>query len=379
MIPFNKPYCTNKEIHYVEDALRERKFSGNGKYTKKCQEWFELNYGSQKALFTSSCTDALEMCALLLDIKPGDEVIMPSYTFVSTANAFVLRGAKIVFVDSREDHPGMDEDSIESLINDKTRAIIVVHYAGVSCDMQKIKNISDKYNLFIIEDSAHSIQSYCKFENGDKKLLGSIGHLSTFSFHETKNITCGEGGMLIINDTQFINRAEILWEKGTNRSQFFRKEVNKYQWVDVGSSFLQSDILAAFLWGQIECINEIQNKRIFLWNMYFNKLSCIPNKQFILPYIPDYGYNNGHIFYINCFSSNIRQEMIKYLHKNGISSVFHYQGLHQSSFYLQNNPISCLPYCEKYSDCLLRLPLYYELTEEEVEYICCKIKLFFNT
>ena len=246
MIPFNKPFLTGSETEYIKEAVYSGKISGDGIFTKKCHKFFEERYGFQKCLLTTSCTDALEMSAILLNIVPGDEVIMPSYTFVSTANAFVLRGAKIVFCDSRKDHPGIDEDAIEALITPKTKVIVPVHYAGVACDMEKIMTIADKYNLFVIEDAAQAIDSYYTFADGTKKALGSIGHLAAFSFHETKNIISGEGGMLAINDHRFIDRAEIIREKGTNRSSFFRGEVDKYGWVDIGSSFLPSEIIAAF-------------------------------------------------------------------------------------------------------------------------------------
>ena len=251
-IPFNLPYLTGKEIEYINETLSERKFSGNGKFTKLCQSYFENTYGFKKCLLTSSCTDALEMCAILLDIQPGDEVIIPSYTFVSTANAFVLRGANIVFADSSPDNPNIDSNGIEKLITKKTKAIVVVHYAGVSCDMEKIMALADTYNLFVVEDAAQSVDSYYITSTGNKKPLGSIGHLAAFSFHETKNIQCGEGGMLVVNDERFVERAEIVWEKGTNRCAFYRGEVDKYNWVDVGSSFLMSELAAAFLYGQIQ-------------------------------------------------------------------------------------------------------------------------------
>jgi dTDP-4-amino-4,6-dideoxygalactose transaminase len=257
MIPFNKPYLTGKEVHYMYEAVNTGKISGNGLFTQKCQTFFEDKYGFKKALLTSSCTDALEMAAILCDIHPGDEVIIPSYTFVSTANAFVLRGAKIVFADSMSLNPNIDADKIESLITPKTKVIVPVHYAGIACDMEKIMSIALKHNLWVVEDSAQAIDSYFTFSDGTVKALGSIGHLAAFSFHETKNIISGEGGMLAINDDQFTTRAEIIWEKGTNRSSFFRGEVNKYGWVDVGSSFLPSEITAAFLWAQLEELENI--------------------------------------------------------------------------------------------------------------------------
>ena len=263
MINFNEPYCTGNEPKYIQDAINRGKLSGNGYYTKKCQHFLEEKLGVKKCLLTTSCTDALEMCAILLDIQPGDEVIMPSYTFVSTANAFVLRGAKIVFCDSRPDHPGMDESLIEGLLTEKTKAIVPVHYAGVACDMDKIMSIAKQHDLFVVEDAAQAIDSHYK-----GKPLGSIGHLAAFSFHETKNISSGEGGALIINDDRFLERSEIIWEKGTNRSAFWRGEVDKYGWVDIGSSFLPSEITAAFLWAQLESLEKIQEQRKSIWNAY---------------------------------------------------------------------------------------------------------------
>ena len=268
MIPFNKPYLTGKEMQYIEDAVKSGKISGNGLFTKKCQEFFEKEFGFKKTLLTTSCTDALEMAAILADIKVGDEVIVPSFTFVSTALAFVRQGADIVFADSYSDNPNIDADQIEALITEKTKAIVVVHYAGVACDMDKIMSIANKHGIIVIEDAAQAIDSYYISKDGTNKALGSIGHLSAFSFHETKNIISGEGGMLCINDDRFIQRAEIIWEKGTNRSQFFRGEVDKYSWVDTGSSFLPSEIISAFLWAQIENMRDIQDKRIKIWNRY---------------------------------------------------------------------------------------------------------------
>src|SRR5688572_10829058 len=274
-LAFNKPYLSGKEYDYIADAVQSRKLSGNGKYTGYCQSFFQNKYGFHKCLLTTSCTDALEMAAILLDIQPGDEVIMPSYTFVSTSNAFVLRGAKIVFCDSRRDHPGIDEEKIEELITSKTKAIVPVHYAGVACDMDKIMSIANKHNLFVVEDAAQAIDSFYINKTGEKKPLGGIGHLAAFSFHETKNIISGEGGMLVINDSRFNERAEIIREKGTNRSKFFRGEVDKYGWVDIGSSFLPSDIIAAFLYAQIENINDIQAKRRQLWDLYYRNLEIL--------------------------------------------------------------------------------------------------------
>ena len=279
MIPFNKPYLTGKETHYIYDAVNSGKISGNGKYTQMCQTFFESTYGFKKVLLTTSCTDALEMCAMLANIKEGDEIIIPSFTFVSTAIAFVRQGAKIVFADSYLDNPNIDADKIEALITSKTKAIVPVHYAGVACDMDKIMALAEKYNLLVIEDAAQAIDSFYTGKNGQKRALGSIGHMAAFSFHETKNIISGEGGMLTINDDRFVNRAEIIWEKGTNRAEFFRGEVNKYGWVDTGSSFLPSEIIAAFLWAQIENLSNIQSKRKLLWATYYQGIRSINCKE----------------------------------------------------------------------------------------------------
>lgn len=368
MIPFNKPYVTGKEVHYIYDAVASGHISGNGKYTKLCQAFFEKSLGSKKTLLTTSCTDALEMCAILLDIKPGDEVIMPSYTFVSTALAFVRQGAKIVFVDSKSDSPGMDESLIEPLINERTKAIVPVHYAGVACDMDKIMDIANKYNLFVVEDAAQAVDSFYIGNDGVKKALGSIGHLAAFSFHETKNIQCGEGGLLSINDDRFVKRAEIIWEKGTNRAEFFRGAVNKYGWVDIGSSFLPSEVTAAFLYAQIENLENIQKRRVEIWNKYYELLKPFEDKGFFkIPSTPDYATNNAHMFYLICNSLTERTEIIKRLKSNDIISVFHYLSLHDSPYYAEKHDGRILPESDRYTDCLLRLPLFYELSDEEVE------------
>ncbi|WP_310557729.1 dTDP-4-amino-4,6-dideoxygalactose transaminase [Flavobacterium sp.] len=362
MIPFNKPYLTGKELVYIEDAVKKGKISGNGYYTNLCQDFFKNKYGFNKCLLTTSCTDALEMAAILINIKEGDEVIMPSYTFVSTANAFVLRGAKIIFADSRTDHPGIDENSIEGLITSKTKAIVPVHYAGVACDMDKIMDLAKTYNLFVIEDAAQAIDSFYTGKDGISKPLGSIGHLGAFSFHETKNIISGEGGMLSINDAQFADRAEIIWEKGTNRSAFFRGEVDKYGWVDVGSSFLPSEIIAAFLWAQLENLDDIQHVRKLHWEQYNMALQDWATENEIqLPVIPSYATNNGHMFYLVCKNLQQRTAIIEKLKSKDILSVFHYISLHSGPFYIQIYNGDSLLQSDRYSDCLLRLPMYYEL------------------
>ncbi len=378
MIPFNKPYLTGKEMQYIEEAVKSGKISGNGLFTKKCQEFFEKEFGFKKTLLTTSCTDALEMAAILADIKEGDEVIVPSFTFVSTALAFVRQGADIVFADSYSNNPNIDADQIEALITEKTKAIVVVHYAGVACDMDKIMSIANKHGIIVIEDAAQAIDSYYISKNGTKKALGSIGHLSAFSFHETKNIISGEGGMLCINDDRFIQRAEIIWEKGTNRSQFFRGEVDKYSWVDTGSSFLPSEIISAFLWAQIENMRDIQDKRIKIWNRYYEGLSSfepVSIKKPKLPLVPEYATNNAHMFYLVCDNVDDRTKFIQHLKDKGILSVFHYLSLHKSSYYEKySTRKSELPNSDIFSDCLVRLPLFYELTDEQVEYIINTIK-----
>jgi dTDP-4-amino-4,6-dideoxygalactose transaminase len=352
--------------------------SGNGEFTKKCQSFFEQKYGFKKCLLTTSCTDALEMCAILADIGPSDEVIAPSYTFVSTALAFVRQGARIVFADSQGNHPNIDPDKIEALVTPRTKAVVVVHYAGVACDMDKIMRIAEKYNLIVIEDAAHAIDSFYKPAGSAPRALGGIGHLSAFSFHETKNIISGEGGMLAVNDARFIRRAEIIWEKGTNRAEFFRGEVNKYCWVDTGSSFLPSDIIAAFLWAQIECLESIQAKRKKIWDTYFERLAPLAGKgNFRLPEIPVYATNNMHIFYLVCNSQEDRAKLIGHLKQNEISAVFHCLSLHSSKFYADKHDGRGLKNCDKFADCLVRLPLFYELTPKDVEYVCDAVQRFY--
>ncbi|MBN7817530.1 dTDP-4-amino-4,6-dideoxygalactose transaminase [Algoriphagus sp. YJ13C] len=383
-IPFNKPFQTGKELEYIQDAINRGKISGNGHYTHLCQEFFEQRYGIQKCLLTNSCTDALEMAAILCDIQAGDEVIIPSFTFVSSANAFVLRGAKVVFVDSHSDHPNMDERLIEELITPKTKAIVVVHYGGEACEMDTIMEIANRHNLFVIEDAAQAINSFYK-----GKALGSIGHLGCMSFHETKNIQCGEGGMLMINDPQFIKRAEILWEKGTDRAAFFRGEVNKYGWVDIGSSFLPSELNAAYLWAQLENLDKIQERRKAIWEDYFRFfkgdssnlkslslqfLKAISNDELRMmnEYPPNSSFHishssfmaNAHLFYLLFPSQATRTAYSEALKEQGILAVFHYQSLHKSEFskmHFPNQYKRSLPNSDRFSNCLLRLPLFYEL------------------
>ena len=375
MIPFNKPFIIGNELKYIEDAVKSGKISGDGIFTKKCQDFFQDKYSFPKVLLTTSCTDALEMAAILCDIKEGDEVIVPSYTFVSSANAFALRGAKIIFADSYSDNPNVDPESIEKLITPKTKAIVPVHYAGIACDMEKIMDIAKEHNLFVIEDAAQAIDSYYTFSDGTKKALGSIGHFSAFSFHETKNIIAGEGGMLVINHPEYFERAEIIREKGTNRSAFFRGEVNKYGWVDIGSSFLPSELIAAFLYAQIEHLDTIQEKRKQIWENYYYSLQDLDNNKLIkLPKIPNYATNNGHMFYIVCNSYEERSSLINHMKSKEIHPVFHYLSLNKSEYYLKNNDLFEMPNSDKFTDCLLRLPFYYELSAEEQYKIIDTIK-----
>jgi len=412
MLPFNKPHLTGKETKYIRQAVASGHISGNGKFTKKCHTFFEKRYGFKKCLLATSCTDALEMAALLIDIKQGDEVIIPSFTFVSTALAFVRQGAKIVFADSHNDHPNIDEDKIEALITSKTKAIVVVHYAGVACNMDAIMALANKHGVYVIEDAAQAIDSYYisssvvstplnhqttvnKISNQHtpnenavtegsrstlyKSPLGSIGHLACFSFHETKNIQCGEGGMLVINDKQFAKRAEIIWEKGTNRAAFWRGEVDKYGWVDTGSSFLPSDLLAAFLYAQLEKIDDIQQKRLAIWNLYYENLKKLETEGYIkLPILPKYATNNAHMFYVLCQNDSQRQNLIAHLKKEGIWAVFHYQSLHKSAYYTDKYQGKPLPNSDLFMDILLRLPFYCDLKRDEIKIICHSIKNFYK-
>lgn len=374
-IPFNKPHLTGKEAHYMYQAVINGKLSGNGEFTKYCQHFFEEKYGFRKCLLTTSCTDALEMAALLCELQPGDEVIVPSYTFVSSALAFVREGAKIVFADSMPNNPNMDTTQIEALITPRTKVIVPVHYAGVACDMDSIMDIANRHNLIVVEDAAQAIDSYyISPKTGKKYPLGTIGHLSAFSFHETKNIISGEGGMLGINDERFIRRAEIIWEKGTNRAEFFRGEVNKYGWVDIGSSFLPSEVVAAFLWAQLEDMDEIQTKRKHLWDVYKELLLTSCDTQscpsfYTLPDIPFYATNNAHMFYIVCRNLKERTGLIRYLKDNGVLAVFHYLSLHSSPYYASKHDGRVLAECDRYADCLVRLPMYYDLTEDDICFI----------
>ncbi|MCT4664566.1 MAG: dTDP-4-amino-4,6-dideoxygalactose transaminase [Flavobacteriales bacterium] len=380
MIVFNKPYLTGKETQYIQEAVQTGKISGNGDFTKRCQKYFEDKYGFGKCLLTTSCTDALEMSAILLDIQPGDEVIVPSYTFVSSALAFVREGAVIRFADSNENHPNIAVSEIEKLITPKTKAIVVVHYAGFACDMDEIMALSEKHNIPVVEDAAQAIDNYFIDKNGNKRALGSIGHLSTFSFHETKNIISGEGGLLAINDPKYFNRAEILWEKGTNRAEFFRGEVNKYGWVDTGSSFLPSEVIAAFLWAQLENMEDIQTKRLHIWDYYYKNLKELAEKgHFELPVLNGNSTNNAHMFYIICNSLEERSALIKYMRAQDVQAVFHYLSLHKSEYYEDKfQEDRTIPNSDKFENQLLRLPLYYELSDTDLEQVVASIKGFFE-
>ena len=378
---------TGMETEYIRQAVEGGKISGNGEFTHRCQNFFERRYGFKKCLLTTSGTDALEMAAILTGVGPGDEVIVPSYTFVSTALAFIRCGAKVVFADSRSDEPNIDASKIESLITPRTKVIVPVHYAGCACDMDAIMDIAKRHNLLVVEDAAQAVDSFylgvekrcrCTMEVENStvdldlkptpKPLGSIGHLGCFSFHETKNIISGEGGMLTINDERFIRRAEIIWEKGTNRAEFFRGEVNKYGWVDIGSSFLPTEIVSAFLWAQLEHLDEIQAERKRLWQSYWDFLEDLRRKTgdaFELPRIPEYATNNAHMFYLLFPDLAKRSDFIAKMKARDILTVFHYLPLHSSAYYKDKHDGRALPNCDRYADTLVRLPLYYGLAPDQ--------------
>lgn len=371
MIPFNKPYCSGRELGYMEKVCHSTTMSGNGEFTKKCHKFFEEKYGFKKCLLTTSGTDALEMCAMLCDLKSGDEVIVPSYTFVSTALAFLREGAKVVFADSGSTNPNVRAEDIEPLITERTKVIAVVHYAGVACDMDAVMALAEKHGLLVVEDAAHSVDSFYK-----GKPLGSIGHLGAFSFHETKNISSGEGGMLVVNDERFIRRSEIIWEKGTNRAEFYRGMVNKYGWCDMGSSFLPSEFNAAYLWAQLEQLDDIQGKRKHIWQMYDEGLRGKIDPQIVIPELPEYATNNAHMYYLLCPSLEYRTKLMGYLKEHGIQTTFHYLPLHSSAYYQDKHDGRELPNCDRYGDTLVRLPLFYELTDEEIGKIVEAIRSF---
>ena len=381
---------TGMETEYIRQAVAGGKISGNGEFTHRCQEFFEKRYGFRKCLLTTSGTDALEMAAILTGVGPGDEVIVPSYTFVSTALAFIRCGAKVVFADSRADEPNIDAAKIEGLVTPRTKVIVPVHYAGCACDMDAIMAIAEKHGLLVVEDAAQAVDSWYvsttdshgfpRIDAGDgnprqsvksvvKRPLGGIGHLGCFSFHETKNIIAGEGGMLTINDERFIRRAEIIWEKGTNRAEFFRGEVNKYGWVDIGSSFLPTEIVSAFLWAQLEHLDEIQAERKRLWERYWDFFSdngqWTKDKGIALPRIPDYATNNAHMFYLLFPDLAKRSDFIAKMKARDILTVFHYLPLHSSAYYAKQHDGRELPNCDRYADTLVRLPLYYGLAPDQ--------------
>lgn len=373
-IPFNKPFLAGNEIEYIKEAVSSGKISGDGNFSRKCQSFFESSYGFKKILLTTSCTDALEMASLLCDISPGDEVILPSYTFVSTANAFALRGANLVFADSMKDIPNIDPAEIKKLITPKTKAIVVVHYGGIACMMDEIMALAREHKIFVIEDAAQAVDSYYR-----GKALGSIGDLAAFSFHETKNIICGEGGMIVVNRDDMIRRAEIIREKGTNRAAFFRAEVEEYNWVDIGSSFLPSEINAAYLWGQLEHLGEIQEKRLLLWNTYYERLKHLEEKGFIrLPVIPEYATNNAHIFYFITRNQEERTALAEFLKLNDVVAVFHYLSLHRSPYYSKRHGKRKLTNADMYSDQLLRLPLFFEMNLEMVDAVITLTERFYS-
>ena len=374
LISFSEPSFIGNEEEYIKQAIKGLRLSGDGSFTNKCHDWFKKNTGASKVLLTTSCTHALEMAAILVDIKNGDEVIMPSYTFTSTANAFVLRGAKIVFVDIRPDTMNIDENKIEEAITSKTKVIVPVHYAGVACDMDKIMSIARKYNLFVIEDAAQAITSLYK-----GKVLGTIGDLGTYSFHDTKNITSGEGGLLLVNNIKFHQRAEIIREKGTNRGQFFRGETDKYEWKDVGSSYLPSELNAAMLLAQLEQLNKLQEKRHYLWVMYYKELKVLTDK-IELPVVTKKVNHNAHMFYIKCKDIVERANLMRFLKKNDIHTAFHYVPLHSSvagKIFGKFNSVD--EYTTKESERILRLPLHGNMSDSDLNKVVSNIKKFYGS
>lgn len=375
MIAFNNPPYVGKEVNYIKEAIGNHKICGDGEFTKKCNSWIEEKTGTEKALLTTSCTHALEMAALLLEIKPGDEVIMPSFTFVSTADAFVLRGATVVYVDIRPDTMNINENLIEEAITEKTKAIVPVHYAGVACEMDKIMEIAKKYNLAVVEDAAQGVMSSYK-----GKALGTFGEFGCFSFHETKNYSMGEGGALLIRDEKNIEEAEIIREKGTNRSKFFRGQVDKYTWVNAGSSYLPSDMNAAYLWAQLEEAEKINNNRLDSWNKYYAGLRELEEQGKIeLPFIPEGCVHNAHMFYIKAKDLQERTELISYLKEHGVLAVFHYVPLHSAPAGMKYGRFSGEDvYTTRESERLVRLPMYYGLKEEEIQKVIEAVKEFYK-
>ena len=373
-IPFNKPYIPLSSLKYQILAAVSGTIAGNGKYTRLCHRFFEEQFGFPKVLLTTSCTDALEMAAILCDIQPGDEVILPSFSFMSTANAFLLRGANVVFADTLEDVPNIDPAQIERLITPKTRVIVVPHYSGLACEMDRIMELAEQHNLLVVEDAAHAVQSYYKDEP-----LGSIGHLGTFSFHETKNIISGEGGMLAVNHEPFLDRAEIIWEKGTNRAAFHRGEVDKYEWIDIGSSFLPSDAIAALLYTQIKRFRKIQRRRKWIWWEYHEQLAPLEERGSLKrPVIPEHATVNGNMFFITLPNRSQRDALLDHLRKAGIQALFHYFPLHTSPYFKDKYNGPELPNTQRFSDTILRLPFYHSLKKREIKDIVTKIGAFVN-
>ena len=372
-IPFNRPHAAGNEEAYLRQCLQSGKWCGNGPFTQAAQISFENLFGFNKILLTSSCTDALEMAALLSKVGPGDQVILPSYTFVSTANPFLLRGAEVVFADSLSNHPNLDTSRLEELVTDHTRAIVVMHYGGAACDMDQVLAVAARRQIMVIEDAAHCIDARYR-----EKPLGSIGHLGTFSFHETKNLACGEGGALAVNDMQLAARAEVIREKGTNRAAFFRGEVNKYGWVDIGSSYLPSEFAAAVLMAQLEKVASIQARRVALWERYKAGLRDLAQRgDVLLPELPSYASQNAHVFYLVTDTLETRSRLMGHLKERGIHAVFHYQSLHQSAFFKDRHDGRPLPHADRFTDCLLRLPLFWDLGEHEVDRVIEAINTFF--
>lgn len=373
-IPFNRPYLAGPELEYIRQAVVAGKLSGNGQFTQRCQQFFEQRYGIAKTLLTTSGTDALEMAALLLNIQPGDEILVPSYTFTSTANAFVLRGARIIFVDSRPDHPNLDATQLEALITPRTRVIVPVHYGGTACDMGMIMTLAARYGLWVVEDAAQAIEATYRDQP-----LGTFGHLAAFSFHETKNISAGEGGLLAINDPSLIARAEIIWEKGTNRAAFHRGEAARYEWIDVGSSFLASELNAAYLWAQLEAIGSIQQRRRQLWEQYAAGLAPLAATGAIqlLPQLLD-SRPNWHVFALLCATEAERDALLEHLRQHHILAVFHYLPLHQSPYYASRHDGRALSHAERYARTVVRLPLFHNLTAEQQNRVIEAVRAFYQ-
>lgn len=373
-IPFNKPFFAGKEVQNIVNAAYYGHLSGNGVYTKMCHQFFEDRWGFKKTYLTSSCTDAFEMATMLMDLKPGDEVIMPSFTFVSTTSPFILRGAKLVFSDSSAGHPNIDMEKVEELITDRTKVLVVMHYGGVAVDMDKAVELAKKYNLILFEDVAHAIDSYYK-----GKPLGTFGDFAAFSFHETKNVSCGEGGLLAVNNEKYFDKADIAWDKGTNRAAFERREVDQYEWVGLGASYMPSDMIAGMLYAQLENIEDIQHKRIQIWERYYENLKTLQeNNLAIIPHIPEYATNNGHLFYLLLHDKEQRNALIDFLDKNHIMAVFHYLPLHNSPYFKNKHDGRLLINAERFSETIVRLPLFYELPLMIVDMICDKVKEFFD-